>query len=151
MTKFMLFLMAVFLLPSMDLQSQDLEQHRWNNRLILIFFNDYKDTDLTDQLSEFKNFETGLHERKVLVDQITPDKFKLGWNDQHKWEQASEDLFSKYKITESKFEVLLIGLDGGVKLKAQDPINCEELFRIIDSMPMRQRELQEKNRNQRPH
>lgn len=141
--------MAVFLLPSMDLQSQDLEQHRWNNRLILIFFNDYKDSDLTNQLNEFKNFETGLHERKVLVYQITPDKFKLGWNDQHQWKAVSGDLFSKYKSTESKFEVHLIGLDGGVKLKAQDPISCEELFRIIDSMPMRQRELQEKNRNQR--
>lgn len=44
------------------------------------------------------------------------------------------------------FQVLLIGKDGGVKLRAEEPVAAHEIFALIDSMPMRQREIRERGR-----
>jgi hypothetical protein len=39
------------------------------------------------------------------------------------------------------FEIILIGLDGGIKLRKNDIVSREELFSIIDAMPMRRNEM----------
>jgi hypothetical protein len=39
-----------------------------------------------------------------------------------------------------KFTVVLIGKDGGEKLRRSDEVDLGEIFSLIDSMPMRQRE-----------
>ncbi len=41
----------------------------------------------------------------------------------------------------SGFRVVLIGKDGGVKLAESVPVSVERLCALIDSMPMRQREM----------
>ena len=41
----------------------------------------------------------------------------------------------------SKFNVLLIGKDGGVKATWNRLINTNELFALIDAMPMRKSEM----------
>ncbi|MEM9823617.1 MAG: DUF4174 domain-containing protein [Bacteroidota bacterium] len=47
----------------------------------------------------------------------------------------------KYHQSKAPFEVLLLGLDGGVKLQQPEVLSCTELFAIIDRMPMRRQEL----------
>ena len=42
-------------------------------------------------------------------------------------------------------QVLLIGKDGGVKLRSTEPVSTDELFALIDSMPMRRREMEERD------
>lgn len=54
----------------------------------------------------------------------------------------SNELYSEYKTRNNSFEVLLIGLDGGVKLRQAEVLSNEKLFGRIDQMPMRRRELQ---------
>jgi hypothetical protein len=44
-------------------------------------------------------------------------------------------------IPTKNFEVFLIGLDGGIKIKQTKPITLEELYQKIDAMPMRRSEL----------
>ena len=39
------------------------------------------------------------------------------------------------------FEVLLVGKDGGVKLRSDRPVRAEDLFALIDTMPMRRQEM----------
>jgi hypothetical protein len=39
------------------------------------------------------------------------------------------------------FEAVLVGRDGGAKLRSADPLPAEQLFDTIDAMPMRQREM----------
>ncbi|MBD0405038.1 DUF4174 domain-containing protein [Flammeovirga sp. EKP202] len=43
------------------------------------------------------------------------------------------------------FEVILIGLDGSIKLKQADIMTHKDLYQLIDSMPMRKKELEENN------
>ena len=42
--------------------------------------------------------------------------------------------------------MVLIGKDGGVKLRKPSPWSTREISRSIDKMPMRQREIREQNR-----
>ncbi len=39
------------------------------------------------------------------------------------------------------FQVLLIGKDGGVKMRSATPVAAERILSLIDSMPMRQQEM----------
>ena len=41
------------------------------------------------------------------------------------------------------FKLVLVGKDGGVKLEKDAVLQPEELFAVIDRMPMRQREMSE--------
>ena len=48
------------------------------------------------------------------------------------------------KLRPRGFMLVLIGKDGGVKLRKPFPYNVRELSRNIDKMPMRQREIRER-------
>ena len=45
-------------------------------------------------------------------------------------------------INDKSFRILLIGKDGGVKYESNRFISLIQLFELIDSMPIRQREMQ---------
>lgn len=42
------------------------------------------------------------------------------------------------------FYVVLVGKDGGEKLRRATPLSPEELFAIVDAMPMRRAEMRER-------
>ena len=49
--------------------------------------------------------------------------------------------FDEDKRSEQDFAFLLIGKDGGDKLESKEPVSKDRLFKLIDSMPMRMREM----------
>ncbi|MFK8028837.1 MAG: DUF4174 domain-containing protein [Gammaproteobacteria bacterium] len=53
----------------------------------------------------------------------------------------SDDLKRKY-FPKGKYHVVLVGKDGGVKRRSE-ALDLAELFGLIDSMPMRRREMGE--------
>ena len=136
-------LFLIFNLTNADMMAKDLTEHKWKNRLILVIANDPSENQFNLQLEELKKHLPGLADRKVVVYKILPDKYQLENFKKDEWINSS-DLYDDYKQSDSPFEVILIGLDGGVKLAKNRPVACEELFALIDSMPMRMREL--KNR-----
>lgn len=50
-------------------------------------------------------------------------------------------LAERFEVGPSDFAVILIGKDGGEKLRRHQPVALAELFALIDSMPMRRREI----------
>jgi len=63
--------------------------------------------------------------------------------EKHEWKIVDKG-FSEWTDPDSGFEILLIGLDGGVKLRQDEVIDTETLFARIDAMPMRRQELNNK-------
>ena len=55
-------------------------------------------------------------------------------------EAGQQDVRSHFHIDSSAFTVLLIGKDGGEKLRSNIPVAMNQLNQTIDSMPMRQQE-----------
>ena len=60
-------------------------------------------------------------------------------------ESSGDYLREKFSIKSSIFTVLLIGKDGGLKLRREGGVELDEIFSLIDTMPMRQREMREKS------
>ena len=143
MKRFMfLFSLAIFL-PSVNMQAQILPEHRWENRLLLVFSEDDQDSQYLEQMEILQSDEAGLEERRLLIYIIQPSRYKLAsgsgeWTD-------SDKMYRKFKKFESDFEISLIGLDGYTKLLKDKVLSLQELFSVIDAMPMRQREIMEKS------
>ncbi len=119
---------------------QDLSTHRWENRLLIILSTSKDNPKYKQQILEFEGSPMKMKERKLLVYQVTPKAYRKGLDEHTGWSEG-DALFKKYKTENSDFEVILIGLDGGIKLRETTLITAEKLFALIDSMPMRSSEL----------
>jgi len=117
---------------------QDLKKHQWQQRLLLIYANNKNTKQITKQLNILASQKEGLLARKLLIYQFVQKEYSLGFD--NLW-TPSNKLPIAYKQKSDGFEVVLIGLDGSVKFRNTKTVSLSELFSIIDSMPMRQREL----------
>jgi hypothetical protein len=123
------------------LNAQNLSQHLWKNRVIFILSED--NAAFERQMLAFKANEKGMNQRSLIVYHLKPEEYQQVMPKSDI--QKSANLFKKYKQVNTPFEVILIGLDGGIKLRQTDFLSCEKLFATIDSMPMRSAEI--KNRD----
>lgn len=137
---FFVFLIMIFSKFSI-LHAQNLSQHLWKNRVIFILTED--NAAFQRQILAFKANEKGMNERSLVVYHLKPEEYQQVMPKSDV--QKSTNLFKKYKQANVSFEVILIGLDGGIKLRQKDFLSCENLFATIDSMPMRSAEI--KNRD----
>ncbi len=124
---------------------QDLSGHRWQDRLVLLLANEIDNPMLARQLEVFQKEQEGLEERKLVIYQVLPEHYRTGLSDEEHWKKADR-LYNRYRSGEYSFEFILIGLDGGVKLRRQAVVSCEELFTLIDGMPMRRAEMRKRGR-----
>ncbi len=133
-------LLVIIILSSANMKAQDLTGHKWENRLVLILTNQTDNEYYRKQVEELKNYQDGVNERKILVYHITPDSYKTGLSDEE-W-QKTETYYRHYINKDSQPEIILIGLDGGIKLRKNEFLSAEKLFSTIDAMPMRRQEIE---------
>jgi hypothetical protein len=117
--------------------AQKLERHEWKNRVLIVTAKNAE--TLQQQIDILKKDLTGLQERKLVVYKVHPNKYAEGINSD-KW-IPTLSFYAWTKKTEKDFEVVLMGLDGGVKLRQTEPLSLEKLFTLIDGMPMRKQEM----------
>jgi len=135
-------------LISLNLNGQNLEKFLWKNRVLIIKSDEATSTKYQNQFAEFQNSIEPFKDRKLVVLQVVGAKYKIIAFDKKEDDKfyALTENFKKEVLRENfPFEIILIGLDGGVKLRQTQPLKKEELYQLIDSMPMRAFEL--KNRN----
>lgn len=132
----------VMLLFSGRVASQDLDKHKWQNRLIVILTNDTQNETYKKQVNVFHDEDEGFKERKLLVYHVKAGEYKTGFENEN-WKKSTQ-LYDRFKKSESDFEILLLGLDGGVKLRQDELLTVKKLYAKIDVMPMRQREIESK-------
>ena len=130
------------MLSTLSSFSQDLSKHQWENRVLLVFTDDKNADAFKHQIAILSEHKKGLEERKLVIYQFTKNEFTTNFNDV--W-SSSNSLFKKYVKDNESFKVMLIGLDGGIKLEQNSILSPEKLFTIIDGMPMRRNELKRKN------
>lgn len=127
---------------------QNLNEHKWKHRILIIQASEEFSDKYQDQLKEFNNLHNELKERKLVIYTIIGDKYKVtnyhNKKSNNSWEVANE-FFGDLLDKNYAFRVILIGLDGGIKLEKTTVLTRKALFNIIDSMPMRMNELR-KNR-----
>lgn len=104
-----------------------LDQLRWTSRPVLVFADGPEDPRLARQLAVLTAEEAGLSERDMVV---MTDVAPAGEGDLRR------------RFAPAGFAVLLIGKDGFVKLRRGAVVEPEELFALVDAMPMRRREAE---------
>ena len=119
-----------------------MDDYAWSHRPLVVFAASEDAHELERQRASLRDAEAGLVARDMVVIEVigreagTVDGQPLS-------DAAVAHLVERYDPSANAFEVLLIGKDTGVKLRRGEPVATETLFEVIDSMPMRQREMRE--------
>ena len=135
---------ALMIFDHKDTMPMDLTQFQWKNRLLLIFAPDDNDSLFKKLQSEIITQEAEVEDRDLVVFEVlerSPSRMNRALLDQSK----VESIRRHFSVPQRSFIVILIGKDGGIKLKRNDQIDLETIFELIDSMPMRKDEIRQKN------
>lgn len=125
-----------------ELNQVGLDEYRWKNRLVLIFAPSGKDSSYLKQKSEFEGKSYELEDRNIiLIELLEAGRSMLAEVPLNNEQQSF--LRKKFEIIDD-FVFILIGKDGTVKLRAKEPVLSDDLFGLIDSMPMRKEEMRRK-------
>ena len=131
-------------MTSVSMSAQELSSHKWKDRLLLILNTENSKSLHQEQIKILQDNIEGLEERKLVIYSVMPDQFKKGIGSES-WMKSAR-LNDRYRQEGKEFEVILIGLDGGVKLRQSEILSIEKLFATIDAMPMRRNEIRNKSR-----
>jgi hypothetical protein len=123
----------------MSIGETALDGYRWQNRLLLVFAPDADGALYRRQQEMLLVAECGLNERDVVVISVLKDV--VSTKERPAAPVSADDLRDAYDVLPHDFRVVLIGKDGGVKLRQDEPILAADLFALIDSMPMRKQEM----------
>ena len=133
---------------AMNLNAQDLKNHRWEDRILIIKTLDATNEQFLAQLAEFKNTNEEMKERRFVLYTILGDVYtQINYKNPKQLYTTDKTSGRLANILDDNklFEVILIGLDGGIKLRQTKVLTKKELFDTVDSMPMRRSELRKKN------
>lgn len=131
----------------MKLNAQDLKTHQWENRIVIVYSDDIDSSIFQKQMNTFIIDKKGMIERKLMVYSVVKERYELldfKESNPVKSGTVSDKFKSRYIDKVSKFKVVLIGLDGSVKLEQDNILIIDKLFGTIDAMPMRRREMKKK-------
>ena len=140
-----LILLSYSFLTVFSLAAQLRDDHLWKDRLLLLFAPGKEHEALQRQLDLLTAQQAEVTDRDLKIYQIYPDSAQHP--DGGRLPKAfSDKLYHRYDISAGDgLVVLLIGKDGTEKLRESQVVPPEQIFRLIDSMPMRQREMREQH------
>ncbi len=116
-----------------------MDAYRWNKRPVIVAAPNANASLVQDQRKILSVQKHALQARdmvwiEILGDQVTIDGKAMP-------DIAASQIRDRYGIRKGEALALLVGKDGGVKMKSPTAISAHELFETIDAMPMRRREM----------
>ncbi|NHT74420.1 DUF4174 domain-containing protein [Rhizobiaceae bacterium CRRU44] len=115
-----------------------LDAFGWKNRVLIVFANP-GDPDATEQRRLLVDDTKALADRDMVVLEVVGDTVKPIYGKAAA--VTAQELRNDAGIDEGRrFTAILVGKDGGIKLRADKPVAPDQLFGLIDSMPMRANE-----------
>ena len=123
----------------------DLNVYRWKNRLLMVFTSFQDDPNYQSLTKEMQGQQYGLQDRDILVFEILEKgESRLG---NFPLKKDSADLLRKqFGIRPGQFCTILIGKDGEEKRRWESRVGLGVIFSVVDAMPMRQREMNERDK-----
>ena len=118
------------LMITMPLQATPLKDHLWKNRVIITFSASAKEPERLALQKQMEEKACAFTDRNLVhIDLL----------------QGSEDfdeMSQQFAVSSSGFQLLLLGKDGGIKLRSSTA-SLEDIFSLIDTMPMRRKEMRD--------
>lgn len=133
-----IFVVFILLSSSSKLYAQNLDSYQWKNRIILLKDANLDSDWLQAQLKRLKSNSQELLEREVLLFLLTDTSV---YDDQRtETTMQADSIVTKYGLADFA-GLVLIGKDGGTKLKEEFIVSASTIIELIDSMPMRITEM----------
>jgi hypothetical protein len=112
-------------------------------RPLLVFASNPDDPQLQIQLRRLRENAASVAERDIVVialpyESPSPTSAALTVED-------AQEVRRRFHVAPADFTVILLGKDGGEKLRAHKPLSIARLNDTIDAMPMRQQEMHSRN------
>ena len=127
---------AAFALASSQAFAMDsLSDLKWKNRVVIIF-GASTDPEASQQTVAIKEQTSELADRDMVVLRVSGDGVHPVYGKSPRVVDA-QALKKDVGVEDDGFHVVLIGKDGGVKLRSERPVGGLEMFDLIDRMPMR--------------
>lgn len=112
----------------------ELGKYQFKNRVVVLFGGS-SDQKLATQVEVLKSKQSDLADRDVVVMTVIGGEVRPVFGDATGVDALK--LRQDADIKGNTFQAVLIGKDGGVKLRSSDVVTDVKLFGLIDSMPMR--------------
>ncbi|EDZ41164.1 conserved hypothetical protein [Rhodobacteraceae bacterium HTCC2083] len=109
--------------------TDNLNDFLWQSRPVVVFADSENDPRFEQQMALLEAQADALAERDIVVLTDTDASLKSPLRN---------------TLRPRGFMIALIGKDGGVKLRKASPWDVRELTRVVDKMPMRQREVRDR-------
>ncbi len=109
--------------------SPTIVQTRWERRVLIVAAPSAEDTALAEQRRILANWKSNADARDLTIVEVVGDTVR-GATD------TAAGLRRKYRLP-AAFTAILIGKDGGEKLRSAKPFPAAALEATIDAMPMR--------------
>jgi hypothetical protein len=127
----------------LGLTNIELDRFRWKNRVLLIFAPTLESPKYLDQIEMLAKENEGVSDRDLILIEVF-EKGTSQCDGRSIHSESAQRLMRRFNVKESRFQALLIGKDGGVKMRSGEPVTPTHLFGLIDAMPMRQQEMRMK-------
>ena len=117
---------------------------QWEKRIVLMFSPSRSLATLDRQEDDFRERRPDLKDRDIDVFTIagsSPVQDAIGYT--RLPSGANRDLRRLYEPFRTGLTIVLIGRDGTEKQRWNKHVDVDEIFALIDTMPMRQREMRE--------
>ena len=120
-----------------------LTEYRWEKRPLLIFSPHHMDAKLQDMTSRIELSKCQLDDRDMVIG-IFPATGNSRLNKRPVPPGQAAAIRHDYNIQSDTFSILLIGKDGYEKYRSEQVSDLNDIFSLIDGMPMRRQEMASK-------
>lgn len=120
-----------------------LDRYQWQKRLLVVSAPGQDDQQLREQLDAVSAARGPFEERDMVLVILVNDGASTA-DGQALTSDEVAAARSELEISPDSFALRLIGKDGGIKLASGDTVPMEEIYALIDTMPMRRREMEER-------
>ncbi|PND58731.1 hypothetical protein CRM90_04905 [Mycobacterium sp. ENV421] len=127
-------------LGSATAMAAELGDYRWERRPLLVFAPAHSDPRLAETLSRIEATGCDFASRDMVLGQVlaTGDSTLDG---QPVDAEQAQRLRTQFAVDTQAFTVVLIGKDGGEKLRVTGVPDLQRIYAVIDGMPMRGNEI----------
>ena len=117
----------------------ELSDYRWESRPLLLFAPTDSDPRLVETMRRIEASRCDFMDRDMVLGRIVTEGTST--LDGHVVDPTqAQRLVSEFGIGADSFSVVLIGKDGGEKLRVAGVPDLQAIYAVIDGMPMRARE-----------
>ena len=135
-------IMASIVFARKDVMPMDVTQFQWKNRLLFLFAPDSCHPFFETLGAEINAQEAEVKDRDLVVFKaLEREPSRMG--DTLLDKEAADAIRKRFAAAPNRFTVILVGKDGGIKLKRNEQTDLRQIFTLIDSMPMRQNEMRQ--------